>query len=285
MKNSICRILLSISTILLITLNLSAQSAAESIKFRLVREHLIVVPVQISESETLEFLLDTGTNTTVIIPEVAARLKLRAVDRIEIVTSVGSVIAPRSFVPQMTLGGRVLKNTEVLWSDLAELRRLDNRISGVLGQNVLAQFNFTIDFRERLINFSDAAESQYKHTARVDFKNEEGRILLTLETGQTSLNLVFDSGASDLILFANGCRKLKKQISSEEQMMQISTNAGNSFIQTGILRELKLGNRNLPRLSAVLNPAVDRAEDGLLPLKLFRSIYFNNQERYVILKW
>src|SRR3954466_10330365 len=101
MKKSACQILLVAVNVLFLTFNLSAQMADAPVKFRLVQDHLIIVPVQINDSETLEFLLDTGTASSVIIPEAAARLKLRPVDRIEIVTVSGSVIAPRSFVPSV----------------------------------------------------------------------------------------------------------------------------------------------------------------------------------------
>ncbi len=73
MKKLACQILFVAINILFVTLNLSAQTPDAPVKFRLVQDYLIIVPVQINDSETLEFLLDTGTNTSVIIPEVAAR--------------------------------------------------------------------------------------------------------------------------------------------------------------------------------------------------------------------
>ncbi|MBA4182739.1 MAG: aspartyl protease family protein [Acidobacteria bacterium] len=283
MKKLACQILFVAINILFVTFNLSAQSPDTPVKFRLVRGFLIIVPVQINNTETLEFLLDTGTNTSVIIPEVATRLKLRPVDRIEMVTVAGSVIAPRSFLPRLTLGGKSAENTEVLWSDLPELRRLDNRISGVLGQSFLAQFNFTLDFRERRINFADVDENQFKQAVRVTFEINEGQILLTLKTKQTNLKFVLDSGVSGLILFASGCQKLAKQIEPSEQMMQVSTNAGKSLAQTGWLDKLQVGDKSLSRLPVVLLGELERTEDGLLPMRLFRSVYFNNQEGYMIL--
>lgn len=283
MKKSACQILFVAINLLFLTFNLSAQSPETSVKFRLIQDYLIIVPVQTGDAETLEFLLDTGTNTSVIIPEVAARLKLRPVDRIEMVTVAGSVIAPRSFLPRLTLGGKSAENTEVLWSDLPELRRLDNRISGVLGQNFLAQFNFTLDFRERRITFADMDTNQFEQAVRVPFETDKERILLTLKIKQTNLKFVFDSGASGLILFASGCRKLEKQIERSEQLMQVSTNAGKSLTQIGWLDKLQFGEKSLRRLPVVLLGEVERTEDGLLPMRLFRSVYFNNQKGYVML--
>lgn len=283
MKQLACQILFVAINLLFLTFNLSAQSPNAPVKFRLVKDFLIIVPVQINDSETLELLLDTGTNTSVIIPEAAARLKLRALDRIEIVTAAGSVIAPRSFVPRLVLGGKSAANTEVLWSDIPELRRLDNRISGVLGQNFLAQFNFTLNFREQRIKFEDAGENQFKAAVRLPFEKDDGRIVLVLKIKQTNLKFVFDSGTSDLILFASGCRKVEKQIERGEQLTQISTNAGKSQTRTGWLDKLQLGEKSLRRLPVALLGEIERTEDGLLPMRLFRSVSFNNQEEYVML--
>jgi predicted aspartyl protease len=283
MKKSASQILFVAISILFLTFNLSAQTPDAPVKFRLVKNYLVIIPVQINEAETLEFLLDTGTNTSIIIPEVAARLKLRPVDRIEIVTVAGSVVAPRSFLPRLTLGGKSAANTEVLWSDLPELRRLDNRISGGLGWNFLAQFNFTLNFRERRISFADAEENQFKQAARLPFETDDGQILLNLKTNESNLKFVFDSGAPNLILFASGCQKLAKQIEPDEQIMQVSTNAEKSQTRTGWLDKLQFGDKGVRRVPVVLLNGVERAEDGLLPMRLFRSVYFNNQEGYMIL--
>ena len=285
MKKLACQILFVAISLLFLTFSSSAQPPNAPVKFRLVEDFLIIVPVQINDSETLEFLLDTGTNTNIIIPEAAARLKLRAVDRIEMVTAAGSVTTPRSFAPRLALGGKSLANTEVLWSEITELRRLDSRISGILGQSFLAQFNFTLDLRQRRMTFADgdADENQFDKAVRMPFEIDEGRILLNLKIKQTNLKFVLDSGASDLILFASGCRKLEKQIEPGEQLMQISTNAGNSPTRTGWLDKLQFGEKSLRRLHVALLTKVERTEDGLLPMRLFRSVYFNNKEGYVIL--
>ncbi len=65
--------------------------------------------------------------------------------------------------------------------------------------------------------------------------------------------------------------------------MQVSTNAGKSSTQTGWLDRLRFGDKSLHRLPVALLGEVERAEDGLLPMRLFRSIHFNNQEGYVML--
>jgi predicted aspartyl protease len=151
-----------------------------------------------------------------------------------------------------------------------------------LGQNFLAQFNFTLDFRQQRINFAD--DNQFEQAARVPFEKDEGQILLTMKIGKENCKLVLDSGASGLILFASGYQKLQNQIELNGQTTQLSTNAGGQSAQMGWLDKLQFGNKNLRRLQVVLlNETSSRAADGLLTMSLFRSVYFNNQKGYVIL--
>ena len=283
MKHLARPILLVATNILFCTVNLAGQTPDASVKIRLVQEFLIVVPVRINDAETLELLLDTGTKTSVIVPEAAARLKLRPVDRVEMVTVAGSVIAPRSFLPRVALGEKSAANVEVLWTELPELRRLDSRISGILGRNFLSQFNFTLDFGKRRISFADTDDNQSGRAARVPFANDEGRMMLTLNIKQTDLTFVLDSGVANLVLFASGCHKLAGHIEPSAQTMRVSTNAGSSVTRTGWLDRLQFGDQGARRVPIVLLNKVERREDGLLPLRLFRSVYINNQEGYMIL--
>jgi hypothetical protein len=49
------------------------------------------------------------------------------------------------------------------------------------------------------------------------------------------------------------------------------------------LDKLQFGDKSSRQLPVVLLNEVKRTEDGLLPMRLFRSVYFNNQEGYMIL--
>lgn len=267
--------------IALFSANLSAQDNAAYIKFRIVRTSMIILPVQVNDSETLEFLLDTGSASTVIVSEVAARLKLRPTDRIELVTPTGTTIAPRSFLSNMKLGGHSAENIEVLWSDLSELRRIDRRISGILGQNFLAHLNFTLDIRGQRMVFGDAAEAEMLNATRVPFESIEGRIVVTLTTGKNNLRFVLDSGVDRVLLFGSGCRKLANRITPGQEHFRVAGLAGMTITSTGLLNELRVGDENLRRLPVVLLDEVERPEDGLMPLNLFRSVYFNNREKYL----
>lgn len=275
--------------LLLLTGIVRAQTSDTAVKFRTVRDYLIIVPVQIqhNEFETLEFLLDTGTNTSIITPETAARLHLSVVDRVEMITANGSVVMPRAFLPSLQLGGKTVERLEVLVSDLSELRRLDKRVSGILGQNFLAKFNYLLDYRNQRLEFLDSIPEQFRGQ-RIALERDEGRLIVTTQPSSNDarvLRLILDSAASGLILF--GSRQGIHPESGADCSSELITNTGSHRVQTGVLRHLILANESLANVPvaflAYQSNTSRQSVDGLLASCLFRTVFFNNQEGYVVL--
>ena len=291
-KNTACHCLSVWANLLLFTYSLAAQTANahEAVRFRIVRDNLIVVTVQVNSAGSCDFLLDTGTNTTVITPALAAHFNIHPVDRVEMITVAGSTTAARVLLRRLALGSRSTESIEALITELPELRKLDARVCGVLGQNFLARFNYLLDYRERRIEFVEPDENRW-HGERLPVERNEGRLLLTAQPkkpSQTALKLVLDSAAPGLILFESGYRKLGGEIElSEGSLVQVATNAGRSTARSGILPRIRLGNKSFTHMPMTLlhsqSATQDRSEDGLLPTYLFSVIFFNNKEGHVIL--
>lgn len=277
---------------LILTFNLTAQTSNDdsSVRFRLLHDYLIIVPVQVNGARACDFLLDTGTNSTVVTAELATQIKLRPVDRIELVTVAGSQITTRSWLRELVIGSKSIENVEVLTADLQELRRLDARICGVLGQNALEKFNYVINYRDRRMEFIEAEHGETRlRGARLHVDRNEGRLVLAVQSAtKRTAYLILDSAISHVVLFESGYQKLGQDIERKaESSARISTNAGNGVVQVAVLRSLRLGDNTLHDLPAALLQSgaanLDRSDDGLLPIYLFRSIFFNNKEGYVIL--
>lgn len=76
MKTLVCK------TIFVLFLLFVPNARADSqVEFRLARKFMIVVSVTVNDKEKLDFLLDTGTNSTVVAPDIAEKLNLRPRDR------------------------------------------------------------------------------------------------------------------------------------------------------------------------------------------------------------
>src|SRR5258708_4147794 len=143
MKSSI---LLSVAVLILST----SANGETTVRFRLVHGFAIIVPVMINNSGPYDFLLDTGTNTSMISRELADKYSLRIVDQACLHTIAGTQTVPRGYLDRMTLGRKSVLNLEVMAADVSGARRLDSDIAGILGLNFLGRFNYIIDYDNHL---------------------------------------------------------------------------------------------------------------------------------------
>lgn len=258
--------------------------AATPVQFTLVRNYLIVVAVRVNDTTTADFLLDTGTNTTLIETGFARELGLQAKDRMELVTIAGTQIVLRAFLSALTCGEKTARNLEVLVSDLRAVRSVLPKVRGVLGQNFLSQFNFLVDFTTRRISFPATPEPHWC-AAELPFTLEDGRLLVTLQPG---LRFLLDSGINELVLFAGDKRKGEFDWAAPPlQPMQLRSDAGQTNAQQGVVRRLRVGSLQLQNLPLTLLSAtpqeMGRVEEGLLPLSLFRGVYVDYARRRLLL--
>jgi predicted aspartyl protease len=266
--------------------------AASKVDFKLLRDYLIVIPIMVNGKGPYEFLLDTGTNTTIIRTEFARQLGLKPIDRMLLTTITGSEVVARSQLKSISVGSKSATNLEVLFSDLREIRSIGPEIDGVLGQNFLSQFNYLIDYRKQRIEFED--ESELENALCGDHlpieQQEAGDLVMvkSLSSGKRGGRLVLDSGVAKLILFGPALGDLAlDRDQTNEYLLYAKTDTGSNRVQQGRLRNFRIGNYSLHDLEVVLLTAEDggegRIEDGLLPTRLFQKIYFNHRKNFVIL--
>jgi predicted aspartyl protease len=261
--------------------------AVSTVNFKLLEGYMIVIPVTVNGAGPYEFLLDTGTNTTLVSMEFASSMRLRPIDRIELVTVAGSQIIPRAWLQSVAVGAKSATELEALISDLREARAVKPGICGVLGQNFLSRFSYLINYRERRIEFEDEDEMEKSlRGARLPIEWNEGRALITPD-GKARLRLVLDSGAPAVILFNAGARVAELNWEPRDQrQLRLNSSAGACIARQRRLREFSVGGAEFHDLLVTHCEAKDgcegRAEDGLLPTSLFQSIYFNHRKNFVI---
>lgn len=272
--------------LLLSSAHLEAIWAATPVQFTLVRDYLIVVQVTTYDAVTYPFLLDTGSNTSLVTPEFAQRLGFPIIDRIELVTVAGTRAIPRGRMNSLTLGSKTAHNLEVLVSDLQAVRSVVPNVCGVLGQNFLSQFSYLLDFSNRQMYFEENGEFENRLCGlRLPFETHEGRILVP---ASNHLRLVLDSAISTLSFFDAATQiKTLTFTGSKLQPMKATTDAGTRTIWQGQLQTFNIGQVTFQNLAVALFETKasgdGRVEDGLLPLRLFDSIYLNQQKKFLIL--
>ena len=256
------------------------------VRLRLLAGRLTVVPVHLNGEGPFDFLLDTGTNSTVVSPALAARLRLRPSDGVTLITVAGQRDVPRARLGRVEVGGRAAADVEALVSGLEPLSDLDPRLCGVLGQNFLERFNYTLDYDGRSLEFeSDAAPPAGE---RVPFAVEEGRLVVGAvcdADAPRALRLVLDAAATGLVIFDDARRGLARILSPRAAALML-TEAGGVEARLARLPALRVGGSRLRDVPVALlrDPAGRdaRTEDGLLPTSLFRAVYFNHASGYVI---
>ncbi|HEY6509853.1 MAG TPA: retropepsin-like aspartic protease, partial [Vicinamibacterales bacterium] len=159
----------------------------------------VVLEARVNGQGPFRFLLDTGSARTAVSPRMAAAVGAPVVAR----TTMGSAAGSREL---LVVRIDTLEVGPVLAPDLlASVVSLDHiddgDLDGVIGHDVLAAIRYTIDFRERRVAWwpTDALTARGP-TLRV--RSSGGRLLLSLPQRDSVLQLVPDTGASALLLFA-----------------------------------------------------------------------------------
>jgi hypothetical protein len=128
-----------------------------SVPLRLVNRYQMIVAVSLNNSGPYDFLLDTGTQVTMVDTSLAAELHLHT-QGLAVVAGVGSS-APAAFaqVDRLELGSQVLANQKVVVYDLQNLKSIDLQIHGILGEDFLEHFDMLIDNGHRLLCLDNSA--------------------------------------------------------------------------------------------------------------------------------
>jgi hypothetical protein len=249
-----------------------AGAAERDVPYREVWGYAVVVPVQIDGQGPFPFLLDTGTTSTVIRVDLAARLGLAAATPVAVTTATGTRTAALARLGSLGFGPAVLEDVEVVVHDMPAVRQGDADLMGILGQNVLSELSFTLDHRRRRLVFGPARLPLTRRAERVG-----DRPVLDADLncdGGGSVRLALDSGIGGLLLY-DGRGRLA---GAATHWVTAETNAGTQTLRAGRLDALCLGALRLGRVPVALREdgaPRPRGEDGLLPTSLFARVHFD----------
>lgn len=264
----------------------STLEADATLRFRLAAPHLIMVPVCLNGLGPFPFLVDTAASSTILDSGLARQLRMVARDRVVLETPAGNLAVSRGQVPRVALGAKAKMGLEVLWMDLSVLRSRHPEIRGVLGQNFLSFFNFMLSYREQQIKFDDdrSLQSSLRGLA-VPVRRSAGRLLVRAAT--PPMGLVLDSGAQGVVLFENSRDGVSKiRFPAVGPLGTLTSAAGTRTGRYALLPRLEIGDQTLSGLEVVMisvNRQDPREENGLLPLWLFHTIYFDHENGSVML--
>jgi predicted aspartyl protease len=286
-------------SLLLLLCTASAQAASASdpatntnLPVRTIGGYLMVVSVSINDRGPFDFLVDTGTNTTLIDPELAKELELTPKDSLQLASLASATKVPRYYLQTFRVGPASVSNQEALAVPLPQLTALDSKIRGVLGMNFLLHFSFCLNYDRltlELYPFPEAAD--VPAGLRVPVEINQSRLLIKVASSASphgSWKLALDSGISQFLVFQQRIvpPSSSGQCGQANCLMQVSTNLDDHSASTVLLHDVSIAEALLPDTQVVvlrndLQKPSD-PQDGLLPAAPFHSVFFDRTNATVI---
>ena len=223
-------------------------STSNVVSVRLLRGYLMIAEVHINDRGPFDFLVDTGSNTTLLDPSLAAELSLQAKDKLQLSSLASAAGVPRYFLENLTVGTASLANLEALALPLTQLRALDDNIRGVLGMNFLLHFSFRLDFDTPALElYSSPAKIRIPAGLSVPVQINQARLLVPVGAAAAltgTWRLALDSGISQFLVFADRMTlQDDAPCAPDDCLMQVSTNLSQQQAATRLMRDISIADQ------------------------------------------
>lgn len=241
-------------------------STQAAVKMRMVLGRPVVQGVYVNGHGPYAFLLDTGTTANHLDQKLAQSIGLKATFRSELVSSAGSVYTPGTDGVEVALDSVSAQNQRFLFAGGDVLHKFAPDIQGILGQAFLSHFDYLVDMRGKRIEFG--AGEPTSSAVRAPLHTSEARPMVPTNLGA----LVLDSGTRWVTLFG---------VASARVTGEMTTLAGSLKLGT-VSRKLLIEGHTFWTGSALAVPqSAEAGAEGLLPVSLFKSVYFSNSSGFV----
>lgn len=268
---------------LLLALPASATAGARSptaVPISLDMDGRIAITVRINGNGPFRFRLDTGASRTVVSATLAATLALPPAGQSRTITHTGQSVRGMVRADELVVGPTGDLSAQGLVVLVLPPEAIDRagRVDGLLGQDVLSRWMFTIDYRQKHLFLPLESPARDKRAVRLPLVRSAGSLLAAVELGGAAgpLHLVPDSGADRLVLFGASSNALPSLTLLETvRVRSISGEASARLVQLG---HLELGGIAVGDLEALVleeGPSGGVMGDGLLPLHLFGRVTFD----------
>ena len=249
----------------------AASGVARPVKFRLLAGTPVVDGVYLNGRGPYRFLIDTGSQRSRISQKLAEELEWKASFRTRIITQTDEKMRDGFRVESVRLGDVETANDEFVAASLGAIQELDPAIRGFLGQSFLRKLDYLIDYRHKELKFGTAT---VRGGVKASFGLSHG--CMVTETSQGQLTL--DSGATTVVLYDASDVQWKGQLA-------VHTTEGEARVRFGELRSLRVAGqefRNVEAAESARRKFDATDTDGLLPARLFSSLYVSNSGGYVV---
>ncbi|MGC1297967.1 MAG: retropepsin-like aspartic protease [Alloacidobacterium sp.] len=268
-----------------------------SVTPRFVQRALIVIPVRINQKGPFDFMVDTGSQVTVIDPSLAVELGLKPQGKVGLVTVASHLQASITALDTLEAASHRVDKAFAIVQDLEPIQAADPRIRGVLGENFLAHFDILIDYAHKLLCLDETgAMREGMRGERIPLVAPQhpevpftGRLVIPVHLSSTrnrQILLQLDSGSDGLILYAGN--------EANSGLLKRATLQGSGVSKAqrafAILppQDMQIGSHTLSHVYFVTPVSVEQNVptmeiDGLLPTVLFERLFISSGgDHYVV---
>jgi hypothetical protein len=276
-----------------------------SVTPRFVQRALIVIPVRINQKGPFDFMVDTGSQVTVIDPSLASQLDLKPQGRVGLVSVASYAQASATVLDTLEADSKVVDKSPAIVQDLRQIQAVDPRIRGVLGESFLSHFDLLIDYGHRLLCLDETgAMRDSVRGERIPFvppQHPKGelpfdelpfmeRLVISVQlsdTGKQPILLQLDSGSDGPILYPGSEQPEIQALVHAATLQRGSATSAQRAFAVVPPQNMQIGNRILSHISFVtpVFAAKDlprQHEEGLLPTVLFQRVFISGTGHFVV---
>jgi aspartyl protease len=275
---------------LLLIHSFAAASPPVPQSFHLTAQGAIILPAIVNGVGPVSFMLDTGSNGSVISEQLALALGAKAVAKTTLMSASGRRDALVVRIEHLAVGSVSTHDLQMTVAppdafNLPDLATSGRRIQGVIGQDVLGALRYTIDYSERRIVWHDAAARIPVHATVLELESQDDRLVARVPQDHYVLRLVPDTGAETLVLFQHG-GSIPPTVRLANESVLLTGLTGTRDARRVVVRAFRVGSTLLTAVPAVMveSECDATALDGLLPLHLFARVTFNGPEHQLLIE-
>lgn len=231
------------------------------LKASLVGHALILNDVFLNGAGPYRMLIDTGDSSSIVRPEIARRLNLKAPYAVNQASIAGVRRLPVAVLDEVRAGSVSERSVEAMIGDVFQ-----PGVDGVLGESWLVRHDYLLDYRNRRIVLDAPAAGS---GVRVPLRSPDGRPVVAASIDGRVRELVVDSGASAIVLYEKSTGAVTARLHAN----------GAAPAQNCTVRFSLAGARD--RLMDAFRIDVRGLGPGLLPASAFASVFVSNRQGFV----
>jgi Aspartyl protease len=251
----------------------------------------LIVPVSINESGPYSFILDTGSNRTLIRNDLLETLGISSNRSVPVNMTNGVIYVHETVTKSVAVGNLSVNDLEIEGIDSSQLTRMGTSVQGVLGEDFLKHFDVLIDNHAKTLtldNTSDLANSLSGDHLSLSFSGSRGnhrtvdRLVLDVKLPSIeTLHFLLDSGTNSATYFPS---KTVPYVAGVTFRETVSTPNGNSPCRISFVT-LQIGKSTFHNQRLVSHEGVTRDNfdvDGMLPTSIFNRLFISHSGAYAI---